>query len=252
MLRGLRSLFAASPEVMKVVVEDETAIQLRETFSRAGGLLKPVLDAPNIARTRQALLSVALSVEMAALEIHLLVPITQADWSQIEKPSAAIPARTTPLGRDATALFVEAMDVYLESVPTLFPREKLAAMYAELTRLGPAQIATLRHQLVLGDSLPPAASLRLKTGLLGTVALLLLAVASWERWAVPEWKGVALGEMAIESVKTLRDMWTPPNALNVEEERRAHAMWKDDVFARLDRGEVVDVDASAGEDDPAP
>ncbi len=228
----------AAPE--DATTEAERDPEVQAIVGHLRDVAAPAMEAQNVPRLRQVLAEIALSTAYAEVDVafNQSAACSMTSFPDPERPfqlSEEVPKR---IGIVAAALVVEAFQLFF-AARSGYGAERLDSEIEQLYRqLSASDLAEGRRALVLGDIVPPDVSRVILTTLCGTVALVALAGEMFAHRKVPEWRAVALGEIAVDGMKALQ----VATSIDVQDAARAHASWKDDVLARLESGEVFDVD----------
>ena len=196
-------------------------------FARARELIEPAMVAPNVQALRRALADIALSTSYAELDLEISRHVS----FDVSREPLELSERTKKrLGNVASSLVAEAMRLYHEAI-SMYGPERMDSELAELNMLNAEQLSEIRRRLVLGDVVHPDVSRMILSGLRGSVALVGI---SYEH---PEWRMIALGESAVEGAMAIKQLID----VDLDKEADDYDAWKASVFARIENGEVVDM-----------
>lgn len=221
------------------------ALRNEPFFLRLSALLQPVQEASNQRNLRQILTRIGLSPALASFEAESGASLELTPDLFDDVPPAP-PYAAARLGADATALFIEALRLHQPVMQALLKEGSFKQHQETSQRLGPQELSRLRHKLILGDLLPPSAAEVFLANLRGQVALLALFSAALDTKQTPEWKAVALGEIAVEGMKAFQRLVLPgPNHLDARAAMKEHEQRKDMLFAQLEAEAAGTVKADA-------
>lgn len=228
--------------------------------AQAREVTRAAWDAPNPQKLRQHLGEIALAPAFAALTVDLNAlggddGVRRLAALDLSRPLRLPPPIVKRLGAPTADLLVEALamagaiarwDVETES-------HAFEGAIEAMRTVGPEETSRLRHLAVLGDELPPSVAQVVLMSLRGEVAFLMLLALIIEDASIPEWKGVTLGESAVEGMAAAQRFLMPSvESIDLEQAAREHAAFKTSLFQRLDAPPAVDLfpDDDSDENDP--
>jgi len=249
LLEVVLSLFGlAEAEAADVATRPEAEDRALVAFaSRARHVTRAAWTAANPHDLKEYLAQAALSPALADLELQMLREI---DFGAITQATFARPIHLRPeaaarLGEPTAELLTEALRLLadvLRATPVLDELQQARAVDMP----SPDHMSQLRHALVLGDVLSPSVARVLLTNMQGVAALLALVGALGGDERLPEWKGVVLGEIALQGAKAFQQL----PSLDLRKEAETYAAFKTATFERL-RQSPPDDDGWEYEDEPS-
>lgn len=249
-LDALRSLWMPDPGDAGGTAVERASDRLKNDpiYSQITELVQPAMDAQNVHLLRQVLSRIALSPAMVSLEITFSSS-SEVKLGDAQGLPAVPPHASRRLGGDATALLVEAFRLFQPVLLEQISTGEFARQAGLLRAHGALEVAKKRHEVILGDLLPASVADLLLASFRGQVAFLALVASSLGDHRVPEWKAVALGEIAVEGMKALQRLALPSaDCIDLETAAQEHAAWKNELFDRLEAEEA----SGAGMGTPTP
>ncbi|MFI5297217.1 MAG: hypothetical protein ACHREM_03895 [Polyangiales bacterium] len=208
-------------------------------------LVNPTLEATNPASLRQALGALAMSVDFCAFEMAMLKFVLANNLlSEIERVVVA-PRDFPTLGSETARQLAVAIQRSVAVFAAFRARHEINDLQL-LESTDPSEIAGAKCELFLGDVLPAWVATMLLRHARGQVAIVtLLTVASDKSARVPLWIQIELGDIAERGSADGESLFVLEPVLDFANEARAHQRYKEAVFERLLRGEVIDADTVA-------
>lgn len=206
-------------------------------------LAQPVLDAQNVPDLRQTLGDVVLSHEYTALERGISDIIPNDALEQLmdlakHRPIRPFRALNHQLGPEVAELLEQACDLLLEILDSeedefgTGARKAMFTLPAELPP--PSELSKIRRRLTLGDEVSAEVSAVLLSKFRGELAFLILVGSALRNERIPNWKGIALGELAVAGMQSLRRfVLLTPDHIDLEVELKKHEAFKAELFEQL-------------------